>query len=892
MFSAHTAEHTFFRSMRLDWAGTSTLRGRLAGRVPLPWTLAEPGPWPRLRSADVIRFADCELNLDRIVLRRGGNEIRIEPQVFDVLAYLVEHRGAVVRKEELLDAIWGDRFVSESALTTRIKAARQAVGDDGSQQLIIRTVHGKGYEFIAIVEEVDESLTGAALAPTAAGTSIGVRVQPLIGREVLLEQLAEMIGDHRLVTLVGPGGVGKTSLGMELARTVGAKFEDGVHVVELVGVADEDATAAALATAIDVNLRKSSSIDDAIVDLLRPRHSLLVLDNCEHLIEPVAELVARILREAPTISIVATSREPLAVAGERLWTVDPLPTGPEELIGSELVLGQLVEIPAVALFVARAKAADPSFVLDKATAPLVIEICRRLDGIPLAIELAAARARSIGVAEVAHRLDRRFAVLKAMRRGSDPRHRTMHDAISWSYDMLEPDERALFTALSVFAGSFDLRSAEAMAPGGDALDLLTRLTERSMLAVRPGAGGSTRYEQLETLREYGRTRLSDARAAELFAGHAKHFAAEAGAVETELRGPGEGNGIARAESSLADLRAAQRFALELGAFDITFGLISSIREFAMRAMRYEVFAWADAACNAPGALDHPLAPMLTGIRAYGAWVRGEFDLAIELAEETRRLERQLSVFPSGLAERTFANVLYIVGDSTKGHAEGLRQIELAAESGNRSRLVHACYMGAVGHSSDGAYDEADALVERAHEVAKQTASPTDLASVKVARGFATRIENEALEAFTAGGRIARSVGNRWMHAFAFTEASGLLISRGELEAGCAGLADMVGVWYRAGDWSQQWHTLSRCVIALDRIGQAELAIELLGAIEMHAMVGVAPMSGTLHDLVFATRSQLVDSMGAERTGGLLAVGATCPVEDIVLRTRRALVGAS
>ena len=366
------------------------------------------------------------------------------------------------------------------------------------------------------------------MSPAATGTSIGVRVQPLIGREALLGQLAEMIIDHRLVTLVGPGGVGKTSLAMELARTVGGQFEDGVHVVELVGVVDKDATAAALATAIDVNLRKSSSIDDAIVDLLRPRHSLLVLDNCEHLIEPVAELVARILREAPTISIVATSREPLAVAGERLWTVDPLPTGPKELFGSEFALGELAEIPAVALFVARAKAADPSFVLDEATAPLVVEICRRLDGIPLAIELAAARARSIGVAEVAHRLDQRFGVLKAMRRGSDPRHRTMHDAISWSYDMLEPDERKLFTALSVFAGSFDLRSAEAMAPGGDALDLLTRLTERSMLAVRPQAGGSTRYELLETLREYGRTRLSDARAAELFAAHARHFAAEAG----------------------------------------------------------------------------------------------------------------------------------------------------------------------------------------------------------------------------------------------------------------------------------------------------------------------------------------------------------------------------
>ena len=360
----------------------------------------------------------------------------------------------------------------------------------------------------------------------------------------------------------------------------------------------------------------------------------------------------------------------------------------------------------------------------------------------------------------------------------------------------------------------------------------------------------------------------------------------------ELHGPGERDAIARAESSLADLRAAQRFALELGAFDITLGLISSIREFAMRAMRYEVFAWADSACQALGALDHPLAPTLTGMRAYGAWVRGEFDLAIQLAEETRRLEQQLSVFPSGLAERTFANVLYIVGDSMGGHAEALRQIELAEESGNRSRLVHACYMGAVGHSSNGDYDEANALVERAHELANQTASPTDLASAEVARGFASRTENEALEAFTASGRVARAVGNRWMHAFAVTEMSGLLVSRGEVEAGCTGLADMVGVWYRAGDWSQQWHTLSRCVIALDRIGQAELAIELLGAIEMHAMLGVAPMSSTLHDLVFATRNQLIDSMSAECADHLLAAGATCPVEDIVLRTRRALIGAS
>ena len=293
----------------------------------------------------------------------------------------------------------------------------------------------------------------------------------------------------------------------------------------------------------------------------------------------------------------------------------------------------------------------------------------------------------------------------------------------------------------------------------------------------------------------------------------------------------------------------------------------------------------------PGALDHPLAPLLTGIRAYGAWVRGEFDLAVRLAEETRHLEHQLSVFPSGLAERTLANVLYIVGDSMTGHAEAIRQIELADESGNRSRMVHACYMGAVGHSSNGDYDEADRLVRRARELAEQTASPTDFASAEIARGFASRTESEALEAFTVGGDAARAVGNRWMHGFASTEASGLLVSQGELAAGCTGLADMVGVWYRAGDWSQQWHTLSRCVIALDRTGQAELAIELLGAIERHAMLGVAPMASTLHDLVFSTRNALVDEMGTERAGELLEAGATMPVESIVLRTRRALIGA-
>jgi hypothetical protein len=201
-------------------------------------------------------------------------------------------------------------------------------------------------------------------------------------------------------------------------------------------------------------------------------------------------------------------------------------------------------------------------------------------------------------------------------------------------------------------------------------------------------------------------------------------------------------------------------------------------------------------------------------------------------------------------------------------------------------------MGAVGHSSEGKYDEAHVLVARARALAEHTQCPTDLASVAIAEGFCSKAEADALRAFLSADRIARSAGNRWMSAFAYTEASGLRVARGDLDAGCAGLADMVAVWYRAGEWSQQWHTLSRCVIALHRIGHAELAAELVGSIEAHARLGVAPMSSILHDVAFETRDTLSAELGEDRAAALAATGASCRVEDIVLRTRRALLGAA
>jgi predicted ATPase/DNA-binding winged helix-turn-helix (wHTH) protein len=832
-------------------------------------------------------FGTCELDVDRVVLRRDGRQVPIEPQVFDLLHCLIERRGQLVRKEELLDLVWGDRFVSESALTTRIKSVRQAVGDDGARQEVIRTVHGKGYEFIADVRELGGPSADAGGSSSPPGrASLPVALQPLVGRDELVARVEVELAGARLVTLVGTGGVGKTSVAYEVARRVAGRYVDGVHVVELATVDGERAAIEAFATVLEVSTRQMVSIEDAIVEALGGRRELLLLDNCEHVIEPVAALVGRILRAAPDVSVLATSREPLAVTGEHVWVVEPLQIGDLP----QVLDHELGAAPAVALFLERARAADPRFELDATSAPAVLEICRRLDGIPLAIELAAARASAIDVSEIARRLDERFRLLTAVRRDVGPRHRTLHDAISWSYDLLDADEQQLFSSLAVFAGQFDLGAAEAICRG-DVLDVLTRLTQRSMLAVRRPENGGTRYELLESLREYGRQRLDDHQRIELSRAHARQFAAVARSVEQDLRGPHERDAVHRADGSFADLRAAQRFALDVDDLDTGFGLICALREYAMRTMHYEVLAWADARLDRAGGDGHPLLPVVTGMRAYGAWVRGEFDAAVSLARAARELEVAAGTPPSGLAERVLANVLSTVGEVEDGLAEMLRMLEIAEQSGVDSVTAHAYYMYSVGLSSIGEWDEASRYVARAQEAGRRSGSPTDLASASVAQGFASRHDDEgALDAFVTADRLARSVGNRWMSAFARTESSGLLVARGELVRGCAGLADVVDVWYRSGEWAQQWHTMSRCLIGLDRIGQPEVAAQLLGAIESHTAMGGPPVMSTLRDLAFETRDLITEQLGEARIEEERAIGASLPVATLVGRVRNALLG--
>ena len=310
----------------------------------------------------------------------------------------------------------------------------------------------------------------------------------------------------------------------------------------------------------------------------------------------------------------------------------------------------------------------------------------------------------------------------------------------------------------------------------------------------------------------------------------------------------------------------------------------------MRAMRYEVFAWADNAAGLVADEPHPLRPILTGVSAYGAWVRGEFDRALAMANAALDDEQAQGLEPLGVAERVLGNVHYILGNHDAANEMCDRLVPIAEASGNGAQRVHAYYMSSISSTGVGDLELARSRHEAAFEIARETANPTDLASAWTARGFATWDDDAAaLDAFASADRLARSAGNRWMSAFACTEASSLRVCMGDLARGCAGLAEVVDAWYRAGEWAQQWLTLSRCVIALERLGQDEFAAEVLGAIERHTSVDAPPGMPSVRQTAVDTRESLLERLGEERAAELGRRGADLPLAELVHRTRSALL---
>jgi predicted ATPase/DNA-binding SARP family transcriptional activator len=474
-------------------------------------------------------------------------------------------------------------------------------------------------------------------------------VTSFVGRQAELAEAGKMVRRSRLVTLTGPGGSGKTRLAVELARAALESFPDGAWLVELEAVSDPAAVPAALAAALGIGESASlggagevsRSLTDKLVDYLRGKQALVVLDNCEHLVEACARVAERVLRSAPRARFLATSRERLGVGGEALLAVPPL-----GLPEPQADLGQIARAEAVQLFVERATDVRPAFALDLGTGPAVGHICRRLDGIPLAIELAAARVRILPAAQIAARLEDRFGLLTSGNRGVLPRHQTLRAAIDWSYELLAGPERELFGRLSVFAGGFSLEAAEEVCGDGGAepaavLESLSRLVDQS-LVIAPGSGfaddGRARFRMLETLRRYAGERLAESGMAEKLARrHAEYFARLAEQAEPLLRGPQQGAWLRALEADRDNLGAAMDWAFR-GDPDVAVRLTSALAYFWLIGRRHSQVRQrlADAVGKAGGASPANRARALTWA-ALLADVEGRADDAVTQAREAYAL---------------------------------------------------------------------------------------------------------------------------------------------------------------------------------------------------------------------------------------------------------------
>jgi len=460
-------------------------------------------------SQELICFGPFCLSVTERILEKGGVRLRLGSRALDILIALVERPTEVVSKRELIARVWPDLAVDEGSLRYHVLALRKALGEGRSGTQYVTNVSGRGYCFVAPISRA--AAQPAPLRNSRAHSPVGLPPSPtgMVGREETVQLVSEELTARRFLTIVGPGGIGKTTLATAVGHSMLAAFEGAIHYVDLGPLGSPSLVANRVALTVGLPVH----FDDPLVALpafLRDRRMLLVLDSCEHLIEAIAPLAERIFLEAPEVHILATSREPLQVEGEQVHRLHPLAVPPDR---KPLTAAQALTFSAVQLFVERAAANGSGFELSDIEAPIVSNVCRRLDGISLALELAAGRVGVYGIRGIASLLDSPCRLLWNGRRTVIPRHQTLSAMLDWSYNLLPECERLILRRLSVFVGAFSLEAAQFVAAG----DLLERehvaeaiagLVTKSLVAVETSHTG-THYRLLDTTRAYVLAKMID-----------------------------------------------------------------------------------------------------------------------------------------------------------------------------------------------------------------------------------------------------------------------------------------------------------------------------------------------------------------------------------------------
>ncbi|QDW37832.1 transcriptional regulator [Bradyrhizobium sp. KBS0727] len=553
----------------------------------------------------VISFGPFSLHAEKRLLLEGDRQVRLGGRAFDILASLVERAGEVVGKEQLIARAWPQTYVEESNLKIQMSALRRALGEgDGGHRYIV-TVPGRGYSFVAPVRREEPSRT--LLPPTVASMpahNLPFAATRVIGREESEAAVVSQLSQQRLVTIVGPGGIGKTTVALAVAEQMIGAYEHGVWLVDLAALHDARLVPSTIASVLGLETRTEDPLP-GLVAALRDRRMLLLLDTCEHVIGAAADLAVTILSGVAGLTILATSREPLGVSGERVLRLEPL-SSPE--FSSELTAMEAAAFPAPQLFVERVTAIVQDFVLTDANAPLVVAICRKLDGLPLAIEFAAPRVEVLGLEGLASRLDDGLRLIGGRRRGATPRHQTMQAVVDWSYKLLGESEQGFFRALGIFTGGFTVEAAAAVAmdaTGVSAIDRLADLVAKS-LVVADISGIEPWFRLLDMTGAYALGKLEEhAEFDSISLRHAEYVTRQLEPQKGPLSALPRADRVTTYSRQLSDVRAALEWSFgSHGSDEVATRLAAaSMQVFLELSLLTECRSWAERALDRLGAQD-------------------------------------------------------------------------------------------------------------------------------------------------------------------------------------------------------------------------------------------------------------------------------------------------
>jgi predicted ATPase/DNA-binding winged helix-turn-helix (wHTH) protein len=671
--------------------------------------------------AGAISFGPYRLVAAQRLLLEGDKPVRLGSRAFDILTALVERAGEVVSKEQLIARVWPKTFVEEANLKIQVSALRRALGDGQGDHRYIATVVGRGYNFVAPIRKEEPSRTPSSptIAP-AALHNLPSATTRMIGREDIATALATELAHQRLVTVVGPGGIGKTTLGLAVAELMIGAFERGVWLVDLAPLRDPGLVPSVVATVLGLEISTEDPLP-ALVAVLRDSRLLLLLDNCEPVINAAAGLAAAVLAGAPEVKILATSREPFGVQGERVHRLAPL-SSPQPSPG--LTATEAAAFPAVQLFVERVTAIVEDFALTDANAPLVVGICRRLDGLPLAIEFAAPRVEVLGIEGLAAGLDDSLRLLGVQRRTAIPRHRTIQAVVDWSYGLLSQDEQRSLRALGIFAGGFTSEAAAAVAVDtvaspADVIDRLADLVTKSLVAADV-SGTQSRFRLLDTTRAYMLEKLDMSGERERVARrHAEYYRDLLGEAEGEALALPPSGWLADAAQEIDNVRAAldwsfsppghARIGTELTAAYVpvwlNLSLAGECRERCEHALKLKTEQISDARLQMR--LQIGLGSSLLHALGPAEQAQGILTEALAIAETLGDLPAQLRVL------LVLAGVNVFRGEYARGVAEVERAAQIAQRIGDVQSLAVAERRMGTSLLTIGRLGEAQQWLERA-----------------------------------------------------------------------------------------------------------------------------------------------------------------------------------